>query len=205
MSSDVEDFFGLVTGRVQNCPDVILRQAVVAAADEFCRRTRLLVDEQTINVAANNRFVTLSPSNGEVFVVEQVRRQEQPLAPSSRADFERDRLDVRTGTPIAFYVEGDRRLVLGPIPTFSEALIVRYAARFEPDARELPERLYLDWRQAIAAGARAYVRRHHGGPWDNPQEELSDRQLFEQEIARANVDRGQGGTRKAVRTRGTYF
>lgn len=205
MAVDIEDFFGLIRGRVPNCLNVLMRDAVVAAADEFCRRTQLLVDETSVSVVAGNRFVDLSPPDGEVFIVHGVRRAEWSLTPMSRHVFEQQRLDVRPGTPVAYYIEGNRRLVLGPIPEANETLIVRYVVRVDPEATEVNDRLFIDWRQGIAAGARAYIRRTHGAPWDDPAEESADRDFFEQEINRANLDRAQGGTRKALRTRGTYF
>ena len=204
MATPLDRFYPLIAGKIRNCPDVMLGEALIASADEFCRRTRAFIEEDQVEVVAGERFVDLYAPEGEVLVVEQLRRDDWLLEQLSRFDFEYERYDVHSGSPRAYYVEGDRRLVLGPIPDADETLTARFTLRPATNASSLNDRLYTDWREGIAAGARAYLRRHHA-PWADPQEEAIDRDFFDLTISRANLDRAQGGSRRRLNARGHYF
>ncbi|MCK7581098.1 MAG: hypothetical protein MZV65_39380 [Chromatiales bacterium] len=118
----LKDFLPLTIGRLPGCPELLVRDAVREACIEFCKRTRLMVDDQPLEVRAGERFAVVIPADGLVYRVESVRRGAMALMCGSRHDFAREHLDVKTGTPSAFYLESDQRVALGPIPEADEVL-----------------------------------------------------------------------------------
>lgn len=200
----LKDFLPLTIGRLPGCPELLVREAVREACIEFCKRTRLIVDDQPLEVRAGERFAVIIPSEGLVYRVESVRRGATPLTPGSRHDFALAHLDVKTGAPSAFYLESDQRVVLGPIPEADEVLMASCVVRPSDEAQSVPEALYSDWREAIAAGARAWTRRHYQ-PWSDTMAEQDDRMFFEQAVSRANMDRARGGTGRSLRAKGHFF
>ena len=125
MAASLDLFIPLVAGKTPGCPDMIRREAIRASCIDFCRRTRLLIEDALVEVIAGNRFADLYPDDGQTFIVDALRREDRDLERCSRHDFARRRLDVTHGTPTAFYLEGDWRLVLGPIPEVNETLVAR--------------------------------------------------------------------------------
>ena len=204
MATSLDAFLPLVDGRIRGCPDVIEREALRDACIRFCKRTRLLIEDVQVYVAAGERFSFLYPSDGITYIVDSVRRGEQELEHGSRHDFMAENLDVTTGTPHAYYLEGDGQVVLGPIPDADETLVARCTVRPSDSALSVNDALYSDWREAIAAGARVYVRRNYDA-WADSQLEAEDRALFEDAVAQANVARARGRSRRPLRARGYYF
>ena len=182
----LDAFLPLVIGRLPGCPELLVREAVREACIEFCKRTRLIAADRLLEVRAGERLAEITPDDGLVYRVESVRRDTVRLTPSSRHDFYIEQLDTKMGTPWAFYLESDQRVVLGPIPESDEVLTAACVVRPDDNAGLVPDVLYSDWREAMASGARAWVRRHYRS-WADSALEMEDRMLFEQAIARANV------------------
>ena len=204
MPASLDKFVPLIDGQITGCPDVMARDAARDAAIEFCNRTRLISLTTEVDVLQGESRTLLFPPDGEVFVVEHLYRDKTPLTRLSRHDFELDRLHIQDGAPWAYYVDGDRQMMLGPTPTANETLIGHFIIRPSDTASSVPDRLWTDWRQGIVAGARAFIRNRHL-PWSDPALEAKDRDEFEQAIAAANLDRAQGGTRRPLRARGYWF
>lgn len=135
--------------------------------------------------------------------VVQLRRASQRLTPANRQEFQLQGWDVATGTPGYYYLEGDGSLVLGPIPDADETLVATLSVTPGASSANVPDALWYDHREAIAAGARAWVRRNYG-EWVNTQLELEDRSQFERGVHQANLRRRRGGagTELHVRMRG---
>jgi hypothetical protein len=201
MPRALDDFLYLVAPRLSACPDAIMRTGVREACIAFCERTQLLVGSTTVTTVANQPGYQMT---GDVMRILAVKRSEQTLVASTRIIFEDEGLDTITGEPSDYYLDGNRKLVLGPIPEAVETLTVRFSARPLPDAATVDDALFDDWRNGIAAGARVWVRQHHQA-WFNPAEEAIDDEMFESAIAKANIRRAKGGTNRPIRTRGTYF
>jgi hypothetical protein len=72
------------------------------------------------------------------------------------------------------------------------------------DATEVPDSLYAEWRVAIAAGAKVYVRTHYEA-WDNPAKQDTEQGVFDDAVIRANHRRAKGGGQLALRTRAVFF
>jgi hypothetical protein len=200
----LESFLPLVRGRLPGCPEMILENGVRDACIEFCKRTQFLTEAVTVDVVSGEAAVTLYPDTDTHWEVLSVQRDAELLTPLFRAEFVTQGLDVDSGTPAYYYLEGDRTLVLGPIPDADETLTAVVTLRPKDTATRVADALYSDLREAIAAGARAWVRRNYGD-WVNPQFEAEDRKIFEYAIHNQNIRRARGGGSVPLRVRTHSF
>lgn len=200
----LDDFLPLIRGRLPGCPETLLRDAALAAAIEFCKRTQLLTQAVEVEVVAGEPTVTLYPDSDVHWEVLEVRRGTSPLTGLNRREFIVQDLGMETGKPQYYYLEGDRSLLLLPIPESAETLSALVTLRPKDTAQRVHDVLYSDFREVIAAGARAWVRRNHG-EWSELRLEGQDRQLFENAIHNQNIRRAHGGAGVALRVRSHSF
>jgi len=196
----LEQFLPLVLGRLPGCPEMILENAVRDACIQFCQETRLFTSAVDVDVVANEATVELYPDTDTHWEVLTVRRDQQLLTPTNRDDYAADGYGQASGTPTHYYLEGDRTLVLGPVPDADETLSATVSVRPKDTATRVQDALYSDFRTAIAAGARAWVRRNYGD-WVNPQFEAEDLAIFRDAIARQQLRRARGGGTAVLRVR----
>ena len=200
----LDSFLPLIRGRLPGCPETLLRDAALAAAIEFCKRTQLLTQAVEVEVVAGEPTVTLYPDSDVHWEVLEVRRGTSPLTGLNRREFIVQDLGMETGKPQYYYLEGDRSLLLLPIPESAETLSALVTLRPKDTAQRVHDVLYSDFREVIAAGARAWVRRNHGD-WSEPSLEGHDRKLFEDAIHNQNIQRARGGAGVALRVRAHSF
>jgi hypothetical protein len=205
VATSLETFSPMVRGRLPDCPEVVMADGVRDACIEFCKRTRLLTEDITLDVVAGERTVELYPDSDVAWEVLKVWRPAgEVLTATNRQDLADSGYDIDSGTPRWYYLEGDRLLVLGAYPAAAETLNARVTVRPQDSATRVPEVLWQDYRQAICAGARAWVRRHYG-EWVNAQLEDEDRGVFELGIHQANLRRARGGANASLRVRAYSF
>ena len=202
--TELDSFLPLIRGRLPGCPETLLRDAALAAAIEFCKRTQLLTQTVEVEVVAGEPTVTLYPDSDVHWEVLEVRRGTSPLTGLNRREFIVQDLGMETGKPQYYYLEGDRSLLLLPIPESAETLSALVTLRPKDTAQRVHDVLYSDFREVIAAGARAWVRRNHG-EWSELRLEGQDRQLFENAIHNQNIRRAHGGAGVALRVRSHSF
>jgi len=202
--AELDSFLPLIRGRLPGCPETLLRDAALAAAIEFCKRTQLLTQAVEVEVVAGEPTVTLYPDSDVHWEVLEVRRGTSPLTGLNRREFIVQDLGMETGKPQYYYLEGDRSLLLLPIPESAETLSALVTLRPKDTAQRVHDVLYSDFREVIAAGARAWVRRNHG-EWSELRLEGQDRQLFENAIHNQNIRRAHGGAGVALRVRSHSF
>ena len=202
--AELDSFLPLIRGRLPGCPETLLRDAALAAAIEFCKRTQLLTQAVEVEVVAGEPTVTLYPDSNVHWEVLEVRRGTSPLTGLNRREFIVQDLGMETGKPQYYYLEGDRSLLLLPIPESAETLSALVTLRPKDTAQRVHDVLYSDFREVIAAGARAWVRRNHG-EWSELRLEGQDRQLFENAIHNQNIRRAHGGAGVALRVRSHSF
>ena len=202
--SAISDFFSTVWGRLPGCPEMILEKAVRDACIEFCKRTRLMTQSVIVDVEANEPRVDLYPDADVTWEVLDLRRDGSSLTALNRHEFLVQDYIIDTGTPGYYYLDGDRALVLGPVPAQAETLTALVSSRPTDTATRVADALWSDYREPISAGARAWVRRHYG-EWSEPMLEADDRQFFERAIHKQNIRRAQGGAGVALRVRAHPF
>lgn len=200
----LDDFIPLIRGRLPGCPDLILKDAARSACIEFCQRTRLLTEQASFATVSGQAQYPLFLATGLPWELCEVKIDEGVLSPASRHEAVNGGYADVMGTPRLYYLDGSGMLVLAPTPDAALTVTVRATVRPEDDAEEVDDALWQDYREAIAAGARAFVRRHYGD-WINPAAEMDDRGLFELAMDRANLRRARGGTRAPLRIRSHAF
>lgn len=197
-------FLSMVRGPLPGCPESILESGVLAASIEFCQRTKLLVEDVAVDAVAGESRCDLYPDTDLAWDVLSVRRGNEPLRGLNREEFIVQDLTTETGTPRYYYLEGDGQLLLGPIPEAAETLTATVTLRPKDTATRVHDALYRDHRQAICAGARAWVRRHYG-EWSEARIEAEDRSLFEQAVHNQTIRRARGGANTSLRVRAHAF
>lgn len=202
--TSLDDFFPLVAGQCQRAPNMIMRDVLRDAAIEFCKRTRLFSSQEEVITEPGSALAGLFPMEGVTYQLEALMRGERHLERLSRYDFLQSNLQAISGEPTSYYLNGEHEVVLGPIPEQAEALTAHVIARPSDTAASVNDALYSDWRQVIAAGARALLRRTHE-PWMDVNRELKDQQLFEDGMASANVQRARGRSMRRLRVPAHYF
>ena len=194
----------MVLGRLPGCPESVVYDAVRDACIEFCKRTQLLTQTVEVEVVAGEPSVTLYPDYDVHWEVLEVRRGSSPLTALNRREFILQNLGQDAGTPGYYYLDGEQALVLGPLPAANEILTALVTVRPKDTATRVPNVLFSEFREPIAAGARAWVRRHYG-EWSEPGLEAHDRQFFERAIHNQNIRRARGGAGVALRVRSHSF
>ncbi len=197
-------FFPTVRGRLPGCPETVLRDAIRDACIEFCKRTQLFTQEVTVDVAAGEAQTVLYPDSDVLWEILDLRRDTSPLTALNRTEFLVQGYAVDAGTPAYYYLDGDRALVLGPVPDTAETLTALVTSRPTDTATYVADALWSDFREPVSAGARAWVRRHYG-EWSEPRLEAEDRQFFERAIHNQNIRRARGGAGTALRVRAYGF
>ena len=201
-------FLPLIRGRLPGCPDLILHDAVRDAATEFCKRTQLLTETVPVYVTAGSDLCELAPLEGQHWEVLKVMRGAVALTPTSRQEAMIHDMDQQTGSPAYYYLENDPQfglaLRLAPTPDAAETLTALVTVRPTDDAADVDDLLWSDYRETIAAGARAWVRRNYGD-WVNPQLEAEDRKIFEWATHNQTIRRARGGANTALRVRSHPF
>lgn len=197
-------FLAMTRGPLPGCPESILESGIRDACIEFCQRTRLLVEDVQVDVVAGESRCDLTPDNDTAWEVRNLRRDTESLVPMNRTEFIAQHLDTRVGLPECYYLEGDGLLAVGPTPAATETLTATVTLRPKDTATQVHDALYRDHRQAICAGARAWVRRHYG-EWSEPRLEAEDRAMFEQAIHNQTIRRARGGANTSLRVRAHAF
>lgn len=202
----LEKFYPLVSGRLPDVPDPILDEAIRDSCIEFAKQARLFVDAISVKVKAGNRFADIEGRDGTLFLVEKVwRNANDVLEPTTRAEVEAEDWDIISSTPTRYYMEGDGRLALAPVPEVAETLSARVLIRPADDASEVEDVFWNTWRLAVAAGARAYIRINHA-PWADSALAAEDSMIFEHAVGKAIGQRSRGGTTtRRPRVMGHYF
>lgn len=198
----LDEFVPQVRFAFPTVPDLLLRAAIRDAADEFCRRTRIIQRRVSVSVTAGNATAPVTIPGGRAFEVLNLWREDRALQKSNMVDL-LDRWPSK-GEPREYALNGEGRLLLWPEPASVETLQANavFAPGIEED--EVPDALRDDWRDAVAGGARLRLGRDYA-PFRSDEQAAFGAGLFERAIERAIQHRARGGTGKALRTRTEWF
>lgn len=193
----LDQYLSRVMPYVQGCPYPLARQAIVEAADEFCRESRVLLERQEIAVAAGDAEITATPSvtGTELIDVEYIRVGEALLE-----CIEPQLLPEAAGGAPAWYWRDGARLHLHPAAKAASQAKLGLVLGVSGSATEIPAALD-KWKDGIAAGALFRLTRAVGLPWANPAASQTWGGIFQQEIGRATAEATLGGGKRPLRTR----
>ena len=166
---DIDQFQRRVSHVARGCPTAVLRDAILQAAEDFCERTWLWKDYLTLEaVEGQVEYALQPPRSADILAVAEV------AVDGVRAEFTTpDRATIRFWAAPQAGLEIKALAVLKPSRT----------------AKTLPDFLWDEWQDAIAAGARYKLLDMAGSDWFSPQ--LSDKYRLEFErlwVPRARVE-----------------
>ena len=208
MATALIQFAKYVRPEVIGCPEIQILDAILRAAIVFCNKSRYI--KETFNVttvAGTNKYVMANmPAGVQAREIISVKRGlYYDLDPSSFREFQNNDLNTLSGTPNYFYMDKDRNLALGMKPIAIETLSVTAIVRPTEAAVTLPDTLFDEYVDEIAAGAKSRLMVMKGQLWTDVQQASIYQGLFNDAIESSNVRESKGSTNKALRIVGSYF
>lgn len=184
------------------CPQPLVKQALLSAASEFCRRTHAWSEvQEPIELQPGVRDYELdAPSGARVCVALDVMVNNRPLRPL------RPMLPEEESCPVWFNMAIERGMLsLYPTPTQAETMRVRAAYEPTEDAQTLPDFLGHDYLGAMTGGTKAILMAIPGKTWSHPDLVPYHRQKFDDAVVEALADELHGRTVGAVTLRPVRF
>lgn len=198
------DFYPLVMPAVPNCPSMTVDLALNRAAHEFCSHSRCW--EQPLDPfvlrAGQDRYELEVPTGAVMVCVQTVTVREHDLAPVRRARDLR-RVEIH-GTPYAFAFDDTEEpaVLVSPVPNEDDAgVMVEPICTLAPsfNATSLPDVLAVRYMDAIAEGAKFYLKTMTGTPWFDPDGAQLAGALFAQRKAEARIQKESGFVASSMR------
>lgn len=168
--TNLDQFFRRVSHVARGCPTAVLTESVLQAAEDFCERTWLWLDEldpvQTLD--GQTEYTFAAPSHAAILAIKSLA------------------IDAN---PASFTSSTRNRIQLTVDPGGGKVLVAKAALKPSRTAKALPDFLYTEWQDAIAAGARFKLLDMHGTEWFQPQLASQYRMEFERHwVPRARVE-----------------
>lgn len=202
MPASLSDFAKYVRPEVQECPELMVLDAILRAGIEFCEETKVIRQTITLSTVVDQAAYPLTVETGTMpEEVIWVKRDEfNDLTASSFVDFKEWSLDVNSGQPQYYYLEAGGILMLGNIPDAIETLQVTVRVRPTYEATTLPDELLARYKEKIANRAKAILMIMVNKPWTNPQAAALNQSLFDDAVNKANLRDAKGGAQRPLRT-----
>lgn len=192
----LDDFYPLILVDVLGCPAPLLDQALVLAAQEFCRETFAWTEAQdpVQLVDGINDYELDVPAQATALAVRDVWFNGRRLHPATLGDLQRAMPNWATtqGNEPAYYnaatERGSIRVFPMPAGVVGQSLTIRTAFSPTLTATTLPDFLGSYHAEILASGAKARLMMMAGDkPWANAQLGLYHRKLFDDGIANAKI------------------
>lgn len=154
----LDDFLPYVALHCAGVPIPSMAHEIRSAAMLFCERTRAWKALQTVNVLANRgEYEIPMESQAAIVTIEEAIFNGNKLAPMALDELKNEWRDwiTQTGTPLYFtQLDPDNlRLVPKPSTDFPKGLTLRIAYKPDRNANTVPDWLYQQYAEVIAAGA----------------------------------------------------
>lgn len=202
----LSDFLLYVRPEVSDCPEIQLKDAVLRAGIDFCKKTTVVtktVDITTV-VGQAEYAITGLDEHTEVDEIIFVKRPgtADGLVAANEHLFDLEGLDdpERTNEAKAYYLRGSQ-LVLGPVPSVIETFRVKVKIRPTRTATELPDELGARYAEAIAYGAKAKLMAMRNKPWTDLEGAALNAGQFEAQVDKEKLRHAQGGARAPLRVK----
>ncbi len=189
------DWHPLLAPWVRGCPYPMMDQEVQAAADEFCRRTRVWCEwlEPTVTAANLREYDLEIPTGADVVRIEKATIGDAAASVVAYRDAARDPQEYPIG--VAAVASPERKTFwLGA--DYPAALELRIQVSLTPSraATGAPEILWTHYAKPIAAGARSALLLMPNTEWFQPALGAAARAEFDSAIAAASVEAWRGHT-----------
>jgi hypothetical protein len=177
--------------QLPSCPQMIAIDAIRQAARDFCERTFAWTHMQdAMTVYANEPEYELEPpDNAEAVRVLEAWLSGAPIRVRSVDELNRiyrtNSWNTATGSPrhLVNLSRHTARLVPIPEERVVAGLVLRIAVKPTTDATEICDEIFDEFRDAIAAGARAILQLMPAQPFSSPKQGAIDRAMFESAVA----------------------
>ena len=195
------EFIKFVRGSAPKCPDSIIKDAVLEASIEFCERSKIITEIITVDTVIAQSDYPIAPTTGAFSELQKCENADGGnLEPLSIQDFYEQ--DADDNDPLRFSFLSDD-LLLHPTPIAIETLTVTGIVKPANGDTTVPDELFLNHRQTIAAGARVIIHTQHDAYIDTGKAAFNQAK-FDNGIFKAGVKRAKGGTSQPLRTRSRY-
>lgn len=214
----LSEFYSLIAPACPGVPEPAMDLNIVLAAQDFCRRTSWYQEVQTMDaVASQGEYSFTVPSGMRLFMLHGAWYDTAQLEIVATGDV-RDPLALRgavgdsspeTGTPtqVFFNVPSDGTFQLYPLPAENATTAITVRASFVPTntAETVPDGLYNEWAEIIAAGAMARLMSTPNTPYFAPKSAAIAAARFETGITRARRESRTGKVQSSLAVRPRAF
>ncbi len=214
MSKPLRDFYPLVITECPGVPIILANEHIRNAAIQFCEESRIWIEMQTpyAVVAATPDVTFATVTDGRVHEIRSATWNGYPIDPLTREWCDIWRPQWRPGiTPVVQgAVEGVTqlndttcRLVLAPAA--NGTLILEVALKPTQTAATLPDILFNEYKEVIAAGANARLQAMNDVPWRNLEQAAIHAGFFKDAYERANLRQAKGFGRASLRVQAQFI
>ena len=183
----MDRFVNTVRRDVPGCPNPLIKEEVLSAAIEFCQRSWKYTQDITVSVAAGDETVTVTLPAGTGIVG--INHTEVDDIKDYQVDYDGVVITLRDKATGAYSMTVN--VALKPLPTVTA----------------LPDFLFNDYYQAIAAGAKAKLMIMPGKEGTNPEYANLHSEVFQTGVrgAMRKVFQKTMPTEKRVENRGAWL
>lgn len=205
-------WFDDVLPDVPGCGQPLATIHIRGAAIDFCKKSLAWrVDMDPLSAIANQGEYDFDLDTGTVLVrVLQVWYQKKPLI-STDANTLNDwsaHWPSEVGTPLYWTQENPSdSLILVPMPAaaLADAITAKLAVKPSQASTFADARLYEEWRETIASGAKARLFALKKKPWTDPGLATYHKSQFDSKVAEAQLAAAKGFTGKPKRVKAHFF
>lgn len=194
MTTPLSAFLPLLMIAVPGASEPLAEQAVLHAARQFCARTRLWRETSSHNVAANTPVTVTWPTSAALHEIENVWFDDRRLDPTQ---FQAEPPNAQPDYTVAFASPNTLTLRAPIDGTF------RIVALLKPPlaALDVPDWLYDNYAEVIAAGALARLLAMPGQVWRDDQAAIIHDGRFEAAVTRLYGSNLSGQQRAPIRSK----
>lgn len=203
---ELDVFLPKIMPRAQGAPRPAVYDAIRVAAQEFCMRTRLWRETDTLQTSQNDIDIIAVPHGAVLFEIESARFDGYPLDPVSISwlDQEVARWREMTAERPKWITQTEPdtvRLVPMGTGTVDLSLYLKPA----DDAEFLPDWMGNHYKQVIADGALAEVLTLPGQPFTNPDLAMFYSARFDKRVSSLSAANVKGQQNAKLRTTPNFF
>lgn len=201
--ANLSSLYSSVRLYAQQCPDATIDKFLIEAVREFCRESWYYQQTEFINQVVDTASYTLVPANGaEIISVESVEQDENYLLPLTERD-----ATGPNGNVTGFRFEPPNTITIYPTPTESitNGLEVREVIMPPENTTTIPDSVYRNFKETIAAGALANILMIQNEAWTNPELATEKLRQFIIGINKAKGDRKRDFRPGPIRVRPISF
>jgi hypothetical protein len=213
MSTLISTLIPRIAFKVPGAADLIIDEAIRTAAIEFCRESKVVTqnapDVSVIALQASNVVYSNDTVNLDVVGVREAWWSGTKIWPTTVEDITRreghNYWPTTPGTPLEYYMDAEDTVVLYRTPEVAGTLSTRIAVAPTRTTELLPDQLMKQWREAISAGALAWLYSVEGSGWASPDNAAKYAGVYGDYLDKAKSEAARNFGRVKLRARGHFF